>query len=193
MSNLAFHRQPGNASLSGRVYANTTSAPTAIKDNFAAVANPTSGDSSAGGYGVGSLWVNVSSSPRRVFVCTDATAGSAVWLNISQASIGVGVRNYTLAGSNVTLTWGTDKKYQIFDGTLSGSITINAPTATAVEGNEFVLRFNSVTITGQTLTIQSGGAGFLVQFSGSDVLSGCVWLVYNGSAWIVLDRNTIES
>lgn len=193
MSNRPFHSLPGSSSLTGRVYANGASAATAIKDNLAAVANPTSGDSSAGGYGVGSIWINVSTSPRRIFMCVDATAGAAVWLNISQASVGVGVRSYTLGGSNVDLVWGTDKRYQSFDGILSGDVIINAPTATPVEGNEFFIKLNAVALNGHTLTIQSGGAGYLVQFTGSETVSGTIWLVYNGSSWIIFDRSTIET
>lgn len=47
------------------------------KSNYSATAAPTVNDDSADGYGVGSLWIDVTGDD--VYMCVDATAGAAVW------------------------------------------------------------------------------------------------------------------
>lgn len=42
--------------------------------------DPNVNDDSTKGHGIGSRWVNTASSPRRHFVCVDATEGAAIWL-----------------------------------------------------------------------------------------------------------------
>lgn len=51
-------------------------------NNWAAGVNPTVTDDSSAGYEAGSFWFNVVT-PYRFFVCTDGTAGAAVWREIS--------------------------------------------------------------------------------------------------------------
>lgn len=46
---------------------------------FAAV--PTANDDTTKGYVVGSQWTDTSASPRRIYLCTDASLGAAVWVN----------------------------------------------------------------------------------------------------------------
>lgn len=46
---------------------------------FAAV--PTANDDTTKGYVVGSQWTDTSASPRRIYLCTDASIGAAVWVN----------------------------------------------------------------------------------------------------------------
>jgi len=48
-----------------------------VKNNFTATTNPTSTDSTSNGYSIGSTWVNNVS--HGIYICTNATAGSAVW------------------------------------------------------------------------------------------------------------------
>ncbi|MDX1643435.1 MAG: hypothetical protein R3244_03650 [Thermoanaerobaculia bacterium] len=50
------------------------------KTNLNATTNPTGADDVTQGYTVGSVWVNRSASPRRVFVMVDQAAGAAVWI-----------------------------------------------------------------------------------------------------------------
>ena len=52
-----------------------------IKDNITAVLDPATTDDTSGNYSVGSIWVNVSNDTA--FVCVDATASSAIWLNVT--------------------------------------------------------------------------------------------------------------
>jgi len=47
------------------------------KTNFSATTAPTVADDSASGYGVGSVWIDTTND--KVYVCTDAAAGAAVW------------------------------------------------------------------------------------------------------------------
>lgn len=44
---------------------------------FNATANPGTGDDSADGFEVGSIWINLTADS--VYMCTDASVGSAVW------------------------------------------------------------------------------------------------------------------
>lgn len=77
MSNLQFHKQPGNSALSGWLDAHTTSAPTSHKVNLSAVVDPAVGNDSSQGYSVGSIWINVTLG--KAFFCADASIGAAVW------------------------------------------------------------------------------------------------------------------
>jgi len=53
-------------------------------DNTTAIIDPTANDDTAGGYSVGSLWINTITD--EVFVCADSTTGSAVWVSITQST-----------------------------------------------------------------------------------------------------------
>lgn len=53
------------------------------KDNYAGTTTPGANDDEADGYSVGSVWVNIASTPHEVYRCVDATEGAAVWLNTS--------------------------------------------------------------------------------------------------------------
>lgn len=44
-------------------------------------AAPGVNDDSTKGYVVGSQWTDTSASPRRIYLCTDASVGAAVWVN----------------------------------------------------------------------------------------------------------------
>ena len=46
-------------------------------NNLTATANPTITNDAGSGYAVGSVWINTSTDD--CFVCTDATAGAAIW------------------------------------------------------------------------------------------------------------------
>lgn len=46
-------------------------------DNYAATGAPGTGDDSADGYSVGSVWIDVTGDDA--YICLDSTAGSAAW------------------------------------------------------------------------------------------------------------------
>lgn len=50
---------------------------TKVKHNYSATAAPTTGDDADDGYGVGSIWIDLTGDD--VYMCVDATAGAAVW------------------------------------------------------------------------------------------------------------------
>lgn len=47
------------------------------RNNYTATGAPGVGDDSADGYGVGSMWIDVSADDA--YVCLDGTGGAAVW------------------------------------------------------------------------------------------------------------------
>jgi hypothetical protein len=50
-----------------------------IKVNLAATVDPTEDDDSGDGYAVGSIWINTSSTPDKVWMCVNSSAGAAIW------------------------------------------------------------------------------------------------------------------
>lgn len=44
-------------------------------------ATPGVGNDSTQGFVVGSQWTDTSSAPRKIYICTDASVGAAVWVN----------------------------------------------------------------------------------------------------------------
>lgn len=66
--------------------------------NFTATAAPTATDDSADGYSPGSEWIDITNDEQ--YVCLDATAGSAVWENVTTG--GSGSTNLALGTVNTT-------------------------------------------------------------------------------------------
>lgn len=82
-----------------------TYAHTPQKINKAATADPTATDDTNSGWSVGDLWCNVTTDTG--FVCLDATAAAAVWVDITQGAGGGGQTN-TVVGSNGITNVGTN-------------------------------------------------------------------------------------
>jgi len=55
----------------------------ALQDNLSAVTAPTVNDDNTAGYEVGSVWIDTTSVIRKVYVCTDASTGAAVWEDVT--------------------------------------------------------------------------------------------------------------
>lgn len=81
-----------------------------VKNNFAAAVDPVVGDDTSLGYAVGSLWINTTAVPRRIFACTNPAAGTAVWrqinaLNNLAAAVAPIVTDDTHLGYDVNSVW----------------------------------------------------------------------------------------
>jgi hypothetical protein len=72
-----------------------------VKNNLNGSGAPGVGDDSADGYSIGSLWINVASSPKEAYQCMDATAGAAVWINttLDISELGTGALRAIEAGT----------------------------------------------------------------------------------------------
>jgi len=64
----------------GRLTRTGAGAYAVIKDNLAGAVAPAVSDDADDGYGVGSLWFDTTA--HRLYTCTDATAGAAVWIGM---------------------------------------------------------------------------------------------------------------
>lgn len=78
---------------------------TASKDNFTATTAPGATDDSASDYAIGSLWIDITN--QNAYICEDATASSANWLQIN----GGGTGDFSGPASS------TDNALVRFDGT----------------------------------------------------------------------------
>lgn len=94
--------------------------PTVPLNNLAATVAPVFGDDTADGYSVGSVWVDVTAD--NVYMCTDATAGAAVWLKLNNATVPL-----NNLGAAVDPTVSDD----ILDGYSTGSLWVNTTTPAA--------------------------------------------------------------
>lgn len=103
-----------------------------FKNNFAATANPAVTDDLDGGYGIGSLWVNVTLD--ELFICTDASDGAAIWRQIGgplAASLAMGV-----AAAGITFKQGANGKTGTFtaNGATGVDVANTSVTATSLIG-----------------------------------------------------------
>ena len=57
-----------------------------LSNNITAVVDPTASQDISQGYFPSSVWVNTAASPKKVFVCSDNSLGSAVWNLIAPSS-----------------------------------------------------------------------------------------------------------
>jgi len=53
---------------------------------FEKTTDPTSSDDFSHGYRIGDVWLNILTSPRKVFVCVKDATGSAIWEKVSSGS-----------------------------------------------------------------------------------------------------------
>jgi hypothetical protein len=100
------------------------------KCNFAATLDPTVNDDSGDGYGVGSRWINTSSSPRRHFVLMDSTLGAAVWVPVTSKKAGNSDLTLT-ASDTIALNNLYDDQDWLVQGN-AGAITLSSTPFAAV-------------------------------------------------------------
>ena len=131
--------------------------------------DPTSTDDSTDGYFAGSLWLNTTD--QTMFVCTDATASSAVWKSF-----------YKRAGSKLTLLPDDDGEVDVNGGLSLKPATITANT-TLDESDNIVLCNNTTDIT-VTLPAASGIAGRTYYIKKINSSTNTVTIDGNGSETI---------
>lgn len=124
-------------------------------------AAPVAANDSTQGFVVGSQWVDTSVAPRRIYLCTNASVGAAVWI----AAGGVSAHS-----SLSTLDWGssghtgTANSVACFNGT---GVTLNAQATvdgTVLTFSGGVLQFLAMAATvafldSKTLEVQYGPTG----------------------------------
>jgi len=135
-----------------------------LQDNLAAVVAPTVTDDSAAGYAVGSTWIDtVLGIP---YICTDSTAGAAVWkatlsvgdgqtwqdMTLSRA-VGVTYTNTTGRPIMVGLKVKSSANNRSLDVTIGGVIAMSIFERTTPSGGTFIVP------TGATYSIAHVGGG----------------------------------
>jgi len=99
-----------------------------IKNNLNASAAPTTSDDSGDGYGVGSVWIDTTND--EAYICVDASAGSAVWINTTDVGGGGGsMSSFDLAADSGTAETVEDGNTATISGG-TGIDTSVAPTDT---------------------------------------------------------------
>ena len=91
-----------------------------IQSNYSAVVDPTVDDDENDDYEVGSLWFNIAT--QRVFTCTDASAGAAVWRILANRS----VVDFFTNGSGVNHTAGTVVTFSSSNATFDDAWALGA-------------------------------------------------------------------
>ena len=76
-------------------------------------AAPTAANDSTQGFVVGSQWVDTSVSPRKIYMCTDATAAAASWVTAGGVTSHSGLTSLGWSGAGHT---GTQNSVACFDG-----------------------------------------------------------------------------
>lgn len=100
----------------------------AIKSNLTASIDPTLNDDVSADYEPFSFWINTSTTPRKIFICTDSTDGAAVWKFVGSTEL---IDDLTpQLGGNLDLNSKT-----IGSATSDDLTKLNSLTATALELN----------------------------------------------------------
>lgn len=124
------------------VRAGVTSRASLIAHKIDATVDPTSGDDSDDGYGVGSTWTNVTGDES--FICVDATVAAAVWLRITDENL---LNNYAATTAPTT---GDDSG----DGYAVGSMWIDTT------GDAAYICVDATAANAVWLEIGGGGSGW---------------------------------
>lgn len=140
------------------------------RNNFAATVDPavSDDDSASPPYSVGSVWINTTASPRKVFQCVDASTGAAVWnevLNANQAQTISGAKTFSSAVtvSDSTSSSSKDTGSIVTEGgvgieenlnvggnaTITGDLTVNGTTTT--------VNTATLDVTDANITVNKGG------------------------------------
>ncbi len=72
------------------------------KDNTTATADPGASNNTSQGYSAGSRWINTSTTPAKLFVCTAATSNAATWKQVSTTGTGITKEELAVYGTVLT-------------------------------------------------------------------------------------------
>ena len=103
---------------------------TTLKINTTATTTPGIGSDSANGYGVGSVWINVTTD--NAYICLDSTVGAAIWAAIATTS---GAVASVLASLPITATAGANPTISINAATTIAAGSMSAADKTKIDGN----------------------------------------------------------
>lgn len=163
------------------------------KRNLAATTDPGTADSSASGYGVGSVWVNTATD--HVFMCVDASAGAAVWVQVdggggaagafmADASVGMTIDP---TPDSVTVSWtptAADGYMLRATATSCGPLVVSPPSGSIATGEAY-RKLDIVNSCGGSLPVSFTGYG-----PASNVLTGAVIPNGEGANFAVSTRDS---
>jgi hypothetical protein len=145
--------------------------PTTLQNNLSAVVDPTATDDSAAGYAVGSRWINVTDDQE--FVCVDATATAAVWIETTSVSIeddmdGVQARrttDFTITGTFADITLDTTD-VENAPATVEHDNT-NTERLNLIEAGLYLIYYGSTAVASSGVSEASNDVLFRVQLNGA--------------------------
>jgi hypothetical protein len=151
------------------------------RNNLSAAAEPAVGNDNTQDYAAGSLWINTTASPARLWICVSAGTGAAVWAQISFGALiasvsSPSVTNLTLAG---LVTRSVAGAVTAFSGGGQSSATLlttdysNITTATASSAPYDSVKFSALAVPGQKRLVINNALNPVQLFGFStDVING---------------------
>lgn len=148
----------------------------AIKlNNYTAIADPSVTNDINEGYEVGSEWINTASSPIELFICLDASAGSARWRSTTANIQTLGtIATYDQGTASAEIRTNAENEATFAPLTSNFDINEQSGVSYTVVASDLgkVIRFTNASPI--TLTINSGftnGFNFLVEQAGAGIVS----------------------
>ena len=173
----------------GSLFKDSTGVYHAIKSNLSASIDPTVNDDVTANYEPFSFWINTSTTPRKIFICTDSTDGAAVWdklgskwgeitgtlSNQTDLQSALDNKEHVVDAGTTAQYYRGDKTFRDLDKTAVGLTNIdntsdvNKPVSTATQ-NELDEKQNTISLTttgtsgvaqlvGSTLNVPDYGSG----------------------------------
>lgn len=151
------------------------------RTNLAAAADPAVGNDNTQDYATGSLWINTTASPARLWMCVSAATGAAVWAQISFGALIASVSSPSLTNLTLTglITRSASTGVTAFSGGGQGSATTlsnefsNITTATASSSPYDSVKFSAAMSPGQKRPVANNAANPVQLFGfNTDTING---------------------
>jgi hypothetical protein len=126
--------------------------------NFSGAAAPTVNEDSGDGYAVGSIWVDTTND--KSYICADATATAAVWLDTSKQ----GTMNDVIDDTTPQLGGTLDTNSNPINDASGVSVQYNG--STKLETTNTGISVTGEVAIGSNWTVKDNGSGVLVFFTG---------------------------